>query len=88
MSSPLFYLLLFPLASPYPCHNVIKGLKKVAHEAMGACVHICVCVRGPCGAETSGFPIAMRARGSPGNLIGMCFLAGLIVASPNHCPQP
>lgn len=53
-------------------------------------LHVCVCVFlwGLCGAETSGFPIAMRACGSPGNLIGMCFLAGLIVASPNHCPQP
>lgn len=49
---------------------------------------VCVCLWGLCGAETSGFPIAMRACGSPGNLIGMCFLAGLIVASPNHCPQP
>lgn len=49
---------------------------------------MCLRVRGLCGAETSGFPIAMRACGSPGNIIGMRFLAGLIVASPNHCPQP
>lgn len=51
-------------------------------------VSVHMCASGPCSVETSGFPIVMWARGSPGNLIGMCFLAGLIVASPNHCPQP
>ena len=86
-----FFLPFFlPSASPCSCHNVVeKG--KVGNEA---CVWVCVCV---CECEWeaamwcrnySGLPIAMRACGSPGNLIGMCFLAGLIVASPNHCAQP
>lgn len=41
VSSPFFYSPPPPhpsLASPYPCHNVIKGLKKVADEAMDVCV--------------------------------------------------